>query len=258
MENVSGMAQQNADNAHQANATSGEFATSAEISKAEMDRMKDAMSGIKESSSNISTIIKVIDDIAFQTNLLALNAAVEAARAGEAGNGFAVVADEVRALAQRSAESARETGRIVAESNDQIQRGVTSAESVNESLEEILSGSRCVNSLLKEISAASQGQLEGIQSVTTGIKELDTVVQNNAASAEELASTAVETADQVQFVRSVIGRYSIDESSDRAQSESSRPEPVSTRAAFDMETSSEPPEVLPATAPEEEDLLETF
>ncbi|MEO1696898.1 MAG: methyl-accepting chemotaxis protein [Planctomycetota bacterium] len=241
MENVSSMSQRNSDNADQANALSEEYAESADRSKSEMERMKSAMSDIKESSTNISTIIKVIDDIAFQTNLLALNAAVEAARAGEAGKGFAVVAEEVRALAQRSAESAKETGRIVTESNEQIQRGVASADSVGEALEEIFVGSKKVNILLKEIAAASSEQLDGINSVSTSIKELEMVTQNNASNAQELASTAVEAAEQVQIVRDLVFEHQIDVARSDAVKASTASDAVASR--------NDVPAPLPAARP---------
>jgi methyl-accepting chemotaxis protein len=209
IESVSGMSQQNSLNADQAKVLSEQYAQSADRSMHEMEGMGKAMHDIQASSENISTIIKVIDDIAFQTNLLALNAAVEAARAGEAGKGFAVVAEEVRALAQRSAESAKQTGRIVAESNSQVKVGVASAERVSKALREILDGSGKVNLLLKEIAAASTEQLEGIRSVSTGVEELDKVTQANAGSAEELASTAIETSGQVQAVRKLVSEYQL-------------------------------------------------
>jgi methyl-accepting chemotaxis protein len=207
IEGVSGMSQQNSLNADQAKVLSEQHAQSANHSMQEMEGMARAMQDIQASSENISTIIKVNDDIAFQTNLLALNAAVEAARAGEAGKGFAVVAEEVRALAQRSAESAKQTGRIVAESNSQVKVGVASAERVSQTLREILDGSGKVNLLLKEIAAASTEQLEGIRSVSTGVEELDKLTQANAASAEELASTAIETSGQVHAVRRLVSEY---------------------------------------------------
>ena len=244
IESVAAMSQRNSDNADQAQTLSEELASDANKSMEEMRHMASAMDDIKESSTNISTIIKVIDDIAFQTNLLALNAAVEAARAGEAGKGFAVVAEEVRALAQRSAESAKETGKIVTESQEQIDRGASSSERVNVSLEAILGGSDRVNTLLREIAAASSDQLSGINNVSTSVRELDMVTQTNAANAQELASTSAETTDQVKGVWRLVEQHTIDDSEGDSSGGSSRQtSSAASAASFDvMDT----PSILPA------------
>ena len=98
----------------------------------------EAMDAIAKSSQQISQIIGVIDEIAFQTNLLALNAGVEAARAGDAGRGFAVVASEVRALAQRSAEAAKEIKGLISASTAQVDHGVKLVAETGASLERIV------------------------------------------------------------------------------------------------------------------------
>ncbi|MEZ6016015.1 MAG: methyl-accepting chemotaxis protein [Planctomycetota bacterium] len=202
--NVSAMTDQNARNADQASGLSETYAEAADGSMVEMQSMQQSMSDIKNSNDEISTIIKVIDDIAFQTNLLALNAAVEAARAGEAGKGFAVVAEEVRALAQRSADSARETSRIVERASGFVNDGVHRADRVREQLQSVVQGATQVRNLMREIAGASASQLTAIQDVTSGIAELDKVTQANAGNAEELASTAIETAGQVGSLRRLV------------------------------------------------------
>ncbi|MCE3519526.1 methyl-accepting chemotaxis protein, partial [Escherichia coli] len=108
MDEITTTVRQTAAGAVKANSAVEDARVEAEQSGGIVSRAVDAMGGIERASNEISEIISVIDGIAFQTNLLALNAGVEAARAGDAGKGFAVVASEVRALAQRSADAAKD------------------------------------------------------------------------------------------------------------------------------------------------------
>ena len=186
------MIAQNAENAQQASSLSEESQNNADKGASEMQAMNEAMDSIKESSEQISKVIKVIDEIAFQTNLLALNAAVEAARAGEHGKGFAVVAEEVRSLALRSAEAAQETAAMIEQSVERANNGVSIAGRVGDALSGIVDSSRKVNTLLTEIASASHEQSEGIDQVNKGVAELDKVTQRNAGNSEELASGAEE------------------------------------------------------------------
>ena len=207
LEEVGSMIAQNAENAKQASALSEEAQTNANRGSDEMNVMNQAMDGIKESSEEISKVIKVIDDIAFQTNLLALNAAVEAARAGEHGKGFAVVAEEVRNLAQRSAEAAKETAAMIEQSVERANNGVQIAGRVGDALTEIVGSSRKVNALLSEIASASQEQAEGVDQVNKGVTDLDKVTQQNAGNSEELAAGAQETAAQVASLRETVSGF---------------------------------------------------
>jgi hypothetical protein len=180
--------------------------------------MREAMNGIRQASSDVSKIIKTIDEIAFQTNLLALNAAVEAARAGEAGMGFAVVADEVRALAQRSAQAARETGSMIEASIKRSEAGAHVTNKVNAAVEEvaaraaqlesrlaeILTSAQQVDDRVAQIAAASNEQSQGIAQVTTAVSEMDRVTQSNAASAEESASAAHELDNHANGLRTIV------------------------------------------------------
>ncbi len=210
LEELSSMTKQNADNAAQANQVSAQAAEAADRGMGEMQRMCAVMEEIKNSSAEISNVIKVIDEIAFQTNLLALNAAVEAARAGEAGKGFAVVAEEVRNLAQRSAEAARNTSRMIATSSQRADGAVTISESVRSALSGIVASTKKVSNLMAEIAAASSEQSQGITQVAGGMVELDKVTQQNAANAEELAATADETASLVRELRKVVSRFKVE------------------------------------------------
>ncbi|MBL9121613.1 MAG: HAMP domain-containing protein [Phycisphaerae bacterium] len=187
---------------------SGEAASTC---KERMARMSTAMGEIKESSDRIAKVLRVIDEIAFQTNLLALNAAVEAARAGEAGKGFAVVAEEVRSLAQRSASAARETAQMVEESTQRAHRADAICSDVGTALDQILTATTDVNEQLDEIAKASTDQTVGLEQISTGVAELDKVTQSNAASSEELAAAAEETASQTSTLRDLLGKFRVSE-----------------------------------------------
>ncbi len=192
LEEISSMTKRNAENASRAKELAGQTRTAADAGAADMDDMKKAMDAIKASSDDISKIIKTIDEIAFQTNILALNAAVEAARAGEAGMGFAVVAEEVRNLAQRSAQSAKETAGKIEDSVNKSASGVQICGKVAQSLSEIVAKARQVDALVAEIAQASTEQTQGIGEVNNAVSQMDKVTQSNAAGAEESASASEE------------------------------------------------------------------
>jgi methyl-accepting chemotaxis protein len=204
LEEMSSMTKQNADNANQANVTAQEASRLAETGVESMKKMQEAIDKIKNSAAETAKIIKTIDEIAFQTNLLALNAAVEAARAGEAGKGFAVVAEEVRNLARRSAEAAKNTADLIEGSQKNADAGVQVTTEVAKNLAGIKENAGKVATLIAEIAAASKEQSQGIDQVSTAVTEMDKVVQQNAANAEESASAAEELSSQAEEVNGMV------------------------------------------------------
>ncbi len=192
LEEMSSMIKRTDSNAQTAKQLGNDTRTAADIGATDMQAMSQAMDDIKASSDNIAKIIKTIDEIAFQTNLLALNAAVEAARAGDAGMGFAVVADEVRALAQRSAQAAKETASKIEDSIEKSQRGVQLSTKVAEGLQQIVGKARKMDEVIAEIAAASSEQNQGIGQVNQAVCQMDKVTQAGASSAEENAAASEE------------------------------------------------------------------
>ena len=163
-----------------------------------------AMSEIERSSKQIGQIIGVIDEIAFQTNLLALNAGVEAARAGDAGRGFAVVASEVRALAQRSAEAAKEIKGLISASTTHVGQGVDLVGETGKALARIVAQVAELNAVVSSISASAQEQASALHQVNTAVNQMDQVTQQNAAMVEETTAAAhalgVESAELARLV----------------------------------------------------------
>ncbi len=170
-----------------------------------------AMSGIEQSSRQISQIIGVIDEIAFQTNLLALNAGVEAARAGEAGRGFAVVASEVRALAQRSAEAAKEIKSLITASTEQVGAGVKLVGDTGEALQRIVSEVSQITDLVGEIAASAQEQATGLQQVNTAVNQMDQMTQQNAAMVEESNAASHALTGDADSLGGLVARFHVNE-----------------------------------------------
>lgn len=156
----------------------------------------DSMNSIQESSHKIAEIVTLIDGIAFQTNLLALNAAVEAARAGDHGRGFAVVAGEVRALAQKSADAAREIKNLIDASVDRVNHGTELAGKSGQALEQIKASIDEVSGMILQVNTASHEQAEGVNQVHTAITEIDAATQENAALVEQTSSSTLHMTHQ--------------------------------------------------------------
>jgi methyl-accepting chemotaxis protein len=175
----------------------------------QMNEMMDAVREINEASHNISSVIKIIDDIAFQTNILALNAAVEAARAGQYGKGFAVVAEEVRNLAAKSAEAAKNTGSLIENSVNKAELGVKIAGRTNDSLEEIVDGVVTSSKIIDKIASDTSRQSAVVEQIDANIGKITQVVQMNTATAEESAAASEELSGQSELLNNLIGRFAI-------------------------------------------------
>ena len=179
----------------------------AEASGVVVRRAVEAMSGIETSSRQIGQIIGVIDEIAFQTNLLALNAGVEAARAGDAGRGFAVVASEVRALAQRSAEAAKEIKGLISASAVHVGQGVELVGETGRSLGRILDQVGEINAIVADIAASAQEQATALGEVNTAVNQMDQVTQQNAAMVEQSTAASHTLAQDAQNLADLVGKF---------------------------------------------------
>ncbi len=174
-----------------------------------MRQLTESMNEIGDSSRKITKIIKLVEDIAFQTNILALNAAVEAARAGNAGRGFAVVAEEVSNLAKKSTEAAKQTGLLIHKSASAVSLGEKLTEETMEQLLMVSKEAEVVRHIIREIENASSEQAEFLEQISQGLTEVSSVVQMNAATAEESSASSEELAAQSRFLQNKVAGFKL-------------------------------------------------
>ena len=227
---ISSQTKSNAEHASQADSLTGKAREHAEEGNADMHSMLQAMEDINASSTNISKIIKVIDEIAFQTNILALNAAVEAARAGQHGKGFAVVAEEVRNLAARSAKAAKETTDMIESSIAKVNDGREIAHKTAEALQTIVVSVTEVADLVGNIDKASQEQSLALEQINQGVLQVSQVVQSNSATSEESASASEQLSAQADLLRVTASKFKLVDASPQARP-GQRPQPPAPAAS---------------------------
>ena len=209
LDQITATVRKTAEGARDASGLVAQARNGAERSGQIVDQAVSAMSEIESSSAQVNQIIGVIDEIAFQTNLLALNAGVEAARAGEAGRGFAVVAQEVRALAQRSADAAKEIKTLISTSSQQVGAGVDLVAQTGQSLRAIVGQVAAIDALVREIAASAQEQSTGLHQVNVAVNQMDQVVQQNAAMVEEATAASHALKGEASELSVLVGRFQV-------------------------------------------------
>jgi methyl-accepting chemotaxis protein len=207
IEQLAASLRHNADNAHQANTLAREASAVAAEGGAVVGEVVRTMDELAQQSRRIREIIGTIDGIAFQTNILALNAAVEAARAGEQGRGFAVVASEVRALAQRSAESAKEIRTLIGTSVEHTEAGTAKVQAAGATMQRIVEAIARTTAVMGEIASASREQAEGVAHIDRAVTEMDRSTQQNAALVEEATAATESLKAQSQRLVQMLDRF---------------------------------------------------
>jgi methyl-accepting chemotaxis protein len=209
LDEITATVKRSSDGATQARAVVTTANEDAKTSSAVVAQTVEAMDAIAKSSQQIGQIIGVIDEIAFQTNLLALNAGVEAARAGEAGRGFAVVASEVRALAQRSAQAAKEIKDLISTSSAQVDRGVQLVAETGKSLDRIMSKVGEISTVIIGIAGGAKEQATNLSEINTAINQMDQMTQQNAAMAEQATAASRSLSEESERLSGLIGQFDV-------------------------------------------------
>ncbi len=207
MEEITATVRQNADNAAQARSLAANCAANAQEGGASMEQVVSSMRVIQSSAEQMASIVDTIDSIAFQTNILALNASVEAARAGEQGRGFAVVAGEVRNLASRSADAAREIKVLISSAGDQVRAGNQRVEAAGSVIRGVVHDMGRLNTLISEISSASNEQSHGIEQINVAVAEMDQMTQRNSRLVQDSAVSSNCLSQQSERLREHVASF---------------------------------------------------
>jgi methyl-accepting chemotaxis protein len=208
----------------------------------------EAMGAIEQSAGEITQIIDVIDGIAFQTNLLALNAGVEAARAGEAGKGFAVVANEVRALAQRSADAARDIKQLIDNSTRHVGEGVSLVGETGNLLDTIVQQIGAIASQMAEISGMTETQAGNLDQLNSAVGAIDRMTQQNAAMVEQSTAATRSLSVEAQRLDQLLAQFRVRSHSEPAPTQVAATRPASRSAAAPLAKARPAPKKVAASA----------